>query len=126
MLAPRDGEVVMLSSFYERSFVLPLHLFVRRLLFFCGLEIQNLHPNSILHIACFITLCEASLGFESPGNCGGTCSAHGCPSDGAAGRTLIASTSNSVGRARHPTYGPPSRIPFASTTPSGSTCGILG
>jgi hypothetical protein len=61
---PRDDEVVVLAPFYERGFGLPLHPFVRGLLFFYGLEIQNLHPNSILHLACFITLCEAFLGVD--------------------------------------------------------------
>lgn len=54
----------MLVSFHECSFRLPLHPFVRGLLFFYGLEVQNLHPNSVLHIVCFITLCEAYLGME--------------------------------------------------------------
>lgn len=60
---PRDGEVVVLAS-YERGFEVPLYPFVRGLLFYCRLEIQNIHPNSILHIACFIVLCEAYLGME--------------------------------------------------------------
>lgn len=59
---PHDGEVVVLASFYERDFGLPLHLFMRGLLFYYGLELQNFHPNSVLHIVCFITLCEAYLG----------------------------------------------------------------
>jgi hypothetical protein len=58
---PRDDEVVVLVPFYERGFVLPLHTFVWGLLFFYGLEIQNLHPNSVLHMACFVILCEAFL-----------------------------------------------------------------
>ncbi|WVZ71387.1 hypothetical protein U9M48_019979 [Paspalum notatum var. saurae] len=35
---------------------------MRGLLFFYGLKIQHLNPNAILHMACFITLCEAFLG----------------------------------------------------------------
>lgn len=58
---PQDNEVVMLTPFYECGFGLPLHPFIRGLLFFYGLEIQNLHPNFILHMECFITLCEAFL-----------------------------------------------------------------
>jgi hypothetical protein len=43
---PRDDEVVVLAPFYECLFGLPLHPFVRGLLFFYGIEIQNLHPKS--------------------------------------------------------------------------------
>jgi hypothetical protein len=62
--APRDGDIVVLASFYERGFGLPLDPFVRGLLFYYGLELQNLHSNTILHIACFIMLCEAYLDME--------------------------------------------------------------
>jgi hypothetical protein len=30
-----------------------------------GVQLHQLTPNSILHIACFITLCESFLGIES-------------------------------------------------------------
>ena len=59
---PRGNEIVVLAPFYERGFGLPLQPFVRGLLFFYGLEIQHLNPNAVLHMACFITLCEAFLG----------------------------------------------------------------
>ena len=59
---PRGNEIVVLAPFYERGFGLPLHPFVRGLLFFYGLEIQHLNPNAVLYMACFITLCEAFLG----------------------------------------------------------------
>ncbi|WVZ84997.1 hypothetical protein U9M48_031962 [Paspalum notatum var. saurae] len=62
--SPRGDKVVVLAPFYERGFGLPLHPFMRGLLFFYGLEIQHLNPNAILHMACFITLCEAFLGIE--------------------------------------------------------------
>lgn len=42
----------------------PYTSLVRGLLFYYGLEFQNLYPKTILHIACFITLCEAYLGIE--------------------------------------------------------------
>jgi hypothetical protein len=53
---------VVLASFYERDFRLPMHSFVWGLLFYYNIELQYLHPNTILHVACFVTLCEAYLG----------------------------------------------------------------
>jgi hypothetical protein len=64
MPLPRDDEVVVLALFYKRGIGFPLHPFVQGLLFFYGLEIQNLYPNSVLHMACFITLCEAFMGID--------------------------------------------------------------
>jgi hypothetical protein len=57
-------EVVVLASFYELGFRLPLHPFVWGLLFYYALELQNLHPNTVLHTSCFIPLCEAYLGMK--------------------------------------------------------------
>jgi hypothetical protein len=76
---PRDDEVIMLASFYERGFGLPLHLFMRGLLHYYQGEIQNLHPNAILHIVCFIMLCEAFMGSIPTRSCGSTSSVLGCP-----------------------------------------------
>lgn len=42
----------------------PIHPFFHGLLHFYGLQMQHLTPNSILHIACFITLCECFLFIE--------------------------------------------------------------
>lgn len=64
MPRPQNDEVVVPASFFECRFRLPLHPFMQGSLFFYMLEIQNLHPNSILHIACFITLCEVYIGME--------------------------------------------------------------
>jgi hypothetical protein len=61
---PRDDEMVMLASFYGCGFDLPLHPFVRGLLHYYQLEVQNLRPNAILHIVCFITPCEAFMGID--------------------------------------------------------------
>jgi hypothetical protein len=52
----RDDEVIVFAYFYERGFGSPLHSFVHGLLHYYQVEIQNLHPNVILHISCFITL----------------------------------------------------------------------
>jgi hypothetical protein len=45
-LAWHDDEVVVLASFYERDFRLPLHSFVRGLLFYYNIELQYLRPNT--------------------------------------------------------------------------------
>jgi hypothetical protein len=54
----------MFLAFLLRGFSLPSHEFLRRLLFVYGVQLHQLTPNSLLHIACFITLCEAFLGID--------------------------------------------------------------
>jgi hypothetical protein len=55
---PRDGFRVMFFAFLLRGLSLPAHEFLHGLLFVYGVELHQLTPNSILHIACFITLCS--------------------------------------------------------------------
>ena len=55
-------ETVVFRSFYEMGFTLPTGAFFRGLLFFYGLEVTHLKPNSIAQITIFIHLCEAYLG----------------------------------------------------------------
>jgi hypothetical protein len=43
---------------------LPDHEILHGLLFVYGMQLHQLTPNSILHIACFITLCDAFLGIN--------------------------------------------------------------
>ncbi|KAK1694394.1 hypothetical protein QYE76_011091 [Lolium multiflorum] len=43
---------------------LPAHEFLRSLLFFYGIQLWQLTPNSILHLSIFVTLCEAFLGID--------------------------------------------------------------
>jgi hypothetical protein len=54
----------MFLSFLFRGLSLPAHEFLRGLLFVYGVQLHQLTPNSILHIACFVTLCESFLGIE--------------------------------------------------------------
>jgi hypothetical protein len=54
----------MLLSFLFRGLSLPAHEFLHGLLFVYGVQLHQLTPNSILHIACFVTLCESFLGIE--------------------------------------------------------------
>jgi hypothetical protein len=61
---PPSGFRVMFLAFLLRSLSFPAHEFLRGLLFVYGVQLHQLTPNSILHIACFITLCESFLGIE--------------------------------------------------------------
>jgi hypothetical protein len=40
--------MVVLTSFYEHGFEFPLHPLVQGIMFYYELELQNLHPNTIL------------------------------------------------------------------------------
>jgi hypothetical protein len=61
---PRDGFRVMFFAYLLRGLSLPAHKFLRGLLFVYGVQLHQLTPNSILHIAYFITLCESFLGID--------------------------------------------------------------
>jgi hypothetical protein len=61
---PPSGYRVMFLAFLLRGLSLPAHEFLRGLLFVYGVQLHQLTSNSILHIACFITLCESFLGIE--------------------------------------------------------------
>jgi hypothetical protein len=60
--APPPGFRVMFLDFLLHGFSLPAHEFLHGLLFVYGVQLHQLTPNSLLHIACLITLCEAFLG----------------------------------------------------------------
>jgi hypothetical protein len=57
-------EIISFYHFSERGLALPTCSFFRGLLYFYGLELHHLNPNSICHIAIFIHFCEAFLGIE--------------------------------------------------------------
>jgi hypothetical protein len=61
---PPSGFQVMFFAFLLRDLSLPAHEFIHGLLFMYGVQLHQLTPNLILHIACFITLCESFLGIE--------------------------------------------------------------
>jgi hypothetical protein len=65
--APPAGFLVMFLSFLFRGLSLPAHEFLHGLLFVYSVQLHQLTPNSLLHIACFITICEAFLGIDPIG-----------------------------------------------------------
>jgi hypothetical protein len=61
---PPSGHQVMFLAFLLRGLSLPAHEFLHGLLFVYGVQLHQLTSNSILHIACFITLCDSFLGID--------------------------------------------------------------
>ena len=61
---PSKGERVCFVPYLIRGLGFPIHLFLRGLLEFYGLQLHHLTPASILHIAGFVALCELFLGIE--------------------------------------------------------------
>jgi hypothetical protein len=55
---------VMFLSFLLHGLSRPAHEFLHGLLFVYGVQLHQLTPNFILHIACFVTICESFLGIE--------------------------------------------------------------
>ena len=52
------------KSFVEHGLAIPACNFLWGLLFFWGVQLHHLTPDSILHIAIFVQLCEAFLGIH--------------------------------------------------------------
>jgi hypothetical protein len=61
---PPSGYRVMFLTFLLCGLSFPAHEFLRALLFVYSVQLHQLTPNSTLHIACFVTLCESFLGIE--------------------------------------------------------------
>ena len=64
VLQPRANEVVSFLAFHEHGLGYPAHFFLHGLLNKWGLELQHLNLTRVLHIAGFVTICEAFLGVE--------------------------------------------------------------
>jgi hypothetical protein len=62
--SPPAGFWVMFLAFLFRGLSLPVHEFLHGLLFVYDVQLHQLTPYSLLHISCFITLCEAFLGID--------------------------------------------------------------
>ena len=58
---PEPNERVVFIPQFVRGLGFPLHPFVRGLMFYYGLDFQDLAPNSFLNISAFIVVCEAFL-----------------------------------------------------------------
>jgi hypothetical protein len=61
---PPSGYRVMFLAFLLRGLSLPAHEFLHGLLYVYGVQLHQLTPNSVLHIACFVILCESFLGIK--------------------------------------------------------------
>jgi hypothetical protein len=61
---PPSGFWVMFFDFLLHRLSLPAHEFLHGPVFIYGVQLHQLTPHSILHIAYFITLCESFLGIE--------------------------------------------------------------
>ncbi|KAM0908070.1 hypothetical protein ACQ4PT_015702 [Festuca glaucescens] len=61
---PPFGFRVTFVDFLIRGFSIPVHEFLRGLLFIYEIQLHQLTPNSLLHISIFITLCECFLGIH--------------------------------------------------------------
>jgi hypothetical protein len=61
---PPAGFRVLFLAFLLRGLSFPPHPFLRGLHFAYGIQLHDLNPNTILHIACFIMLCECFLGIK--------------------------------------------------------------
>jgi hypothetical protein len=66
--APTKGYIMVCVGFYEQGFGVLLHRFLHSLLWSYGLELHHLTPLGILHMAAFVTLCEAYIQIEPPLN----------------------------------------------------------
>jgi hypothetical protein len=64
-------EQVVFASFFEHGFNVPTGDFFRGLLYYYGLELVHLVPNSITIVSTFIHFCEAYLGISLTFCCGG-------------------------------------------------------
>jgi hypothetical protein len=56
--------VMACTAVYERGLGVSAHRFLHSLLQFYGLELHDLTPMGILHMAAFVILCEAYMGIE--------------------------------------------------------------
>ena len=58
---PELNERVVSIPHFFRGLGFPLHPFIRRLMYYYGIDFHDLSPNSFLNISAFIVVCEAFL-----------------------------------------------------------------
>jgi hypothetical protein len=60
----RPCKIEVFEDFYWHGFGNPCHPFLRKLCYYYKVSICNLHPNSVLTVSIFVTLCESYLGIQ--------------------------------------------------------------
>ena len=63
-LAPASDERVAFVDHVHRGLSFPIHPFFLALLCAYGVQLYDLPPKSVQHVACFIVLCECYLGIR--------------------------------------------------------------
>ena len=58
------SEIVSFALYFERGLGLPCSNFFSGLMYYYGIQLHHLTPNSFVHLSIFVHLCEASLGIE--------------------------------------------------------------
>ena len=58
---PEPHERVVFLPHFVRGLGFPLHTFVRGIMYYYGIDLHDLSPNSFLNISTFIVVCEAFL-----------------------------------------------------------------
>jgi hypothetical protein len=62
--SPLEGYMVSFVAFHERGLGAPPSQFMRAILYYYGMEIHHLAPNSISQATIFMVVCEGYLGIE--------------------------------------------------------------
>ena len=57
-------EIVAFSPYFQRGLGLPCSNFFSGLLYYYGIQLHHLTPNSFVHLSIFVHLCEAFMGIE--------------------------------------------------------------
>ena len=63
---PKPHERVVFLPHFVRELWFPLHPFVRGIMYYYGIDLHDLSPNSFLNISAFIVVCEAFLRILPP------------------------------------------------------------
>ena len=61
VLTPEPHERVVFLPHFVRGLGFPLHPFIRGIMYYYGIDLHDLSPNSFLNISTFIVVCKAFL-----------------------------------------------------------------